>query len=102
MTLTASSRFYLSDRCRLLNGIEALAALGIHYGPHQGRLLDFKDSFLVDLAGNAFHGWCCAPTLLCALRLHAEIHSRATASRVSRADSSVWLDSVFCDGIELV
>ena len=47
---------YLTDRCRSFVGIEAFNMMGINYGgERQGRLMNFRDSFLVNLAGNAFH-----------------------------------------------
>jgi len=84
MTLTTSIRCYLSDRCRLMTGVEAMAGQGIHFGSLQRRLGDFSDRFLIDLAGNAFHCWCCSAATVAALQLLAELHRRRHQSPSAR------------------
>ena len=64
--LTAGARVYLSHRCRLLLGVEALR-LQSFFHPDPGRLLAFDDRLLRDLAGNAFEASCCAASLLVVL-----------------------------------
>jgi hypothetical protein len=60
--LTPGGRVYLSHRCRLLLGQEALRLQGLFY-PSPERLNIFEDKFLRDLAGNAFEASCCAAAL---------------------------------------
>lgn len=50
---------YLTHRCRLLRGVEALAFQGIVYDPQaQAKLCNFKQDLLLDLSGNAFETSC--------------------------------------------
>lgn len=81
MTLTGHTKLYITDRCRLMTGVEAMSVMGIHYGPErQRRLEDVPETDLRNLAGNAFHAWNCAPSLFCILRLRAEIAFRRIAA----------------------
>lgn len=65
--LTPGSRCYLMHRCRLACGLEAMHFQGLHYGHVHGRLQGFRDKALSDLAGNAFHAYSCAASMLTAL-----------------------------------
>ena len=71
-TLTTKGRVYLSDRCRMMRGTEALLLQGIHYLGNQCKVRGYADSFLIDLAGNAFHVWACAAMQWIGLLLRAE------------------------------
>ena len=76
-TLTGGAKLYLTDRCRSFVGIEAFSMMGINYvSERQDRLMSFRGTFLVNLAGNAFHCWSCVPSVFCGLRLRAELASR--------------------------
>lgn len=76
MTVTTSARCYLTSRCRIMTGVEALTTQGIHYNDFQDRLQLFSDRMLLDLAGNAFHCWCCTAATLATLRLLCEVQHR--------------------------
>jgi hypothetical protein len=52
--VTPTMACYLTHRCRLALGPEALAMQGIHYGKDHYKLAKYTDSDLVDLGGNAF------------------------------------------------
>lgn len=71
-TITTGTRCYLSHRCRLVRGQEAFAMQGIHYAERHTELADVSESLLMDMAGNAFHAWCCGAALLATLTLLAE------------------------------
>jgi len=45
---------YLTHKCRTALGVEAMHMQGIHYGVNHNKLLKYPDSFLTDIAGNAF------------------------------------------------
>ena len=70
--VTPRQRVWLSDRCRLLLGLESLFAQGIHYGSKDAVVRDFPDRLLADLAGNAFHTGTCACVVLSVLCALAE------------------------------
>eukprot|EP00959_Pyramimonas_sp_CCMP1952_P440494 9222653-Pyramimonas_sp.AAC.1 len=62
-TLTPATRHFISDKCRLLTGVEAFLQQGIHFGHGHNAmevLASFPDALLCDLAGNAFHEWVAA------------------------------------------
>ena len=65
--ISPSMRLYLSSRCRLAHGLEALALQGIHYGESHSRLSRYESSFIFDLAGNAFQTSCCMASVLSTL-----------------------------------
>ena len=69
-TLTPSSRHYITDKCRLVTGTEMLCQQGIVY-PCMNRLESSDQSFLADLAGNAFHVWVAGVVLLASVRVAA-------------------------------
>ena len=77
MTIATSWRLYDTHRCRLALGIEGFSFQGIHYGTQHHLLAFESDTTLVQLAGNAFHGWCAAAALLAALVLRAEAAAHA-------------------------
>lgn len=56
---TPGMKVYISDRCRLVMGLESLNLQGIHYGADHVKLAHYTDTFLLDLAGNAFHTGTC-------------------------------------------
>ena len=60
--LTPKGRFYLTQRCRFLHGIEALRLQSIYLADAQRITRAFSSAFLRDLAGNAFEASCCAMT----------------------------------------
>ena len=65
--LTPSFKAWLTDYNRFILGAEALSMQGISYSEDAGghsALVDYTDSFLLDLAGNAFHAGCCCGMLL--------------------------------------
>ena len=72
-TLTPSSRHYITDKCRLVTGTEMLCQQGIVY-PCMNRLESSDQSFLADLAGNAFHAWVAGVVLLASVRVAALCH----------------------------
>lgn len=77
MTITSKFRCYLTTPCRLMMGCEASSAMGINYGPHRHHIISsFSNRLLRNLAGNAFHGWCCAGACYAAMRLQAELRHR--------------------------
>ena len=45
-------------RNRLMTGWGCLLMQGIHYGPSQHKLVEFKDDLLRNLAGNSFNAYC--------------------------------------------
>ena len=81
MTVTARMRVYITDKCRFLRGLEALALQGIHYQkPDLQEILaggEFSHSLLINLAGNAFHAWCCVAVVIVTIRLRVEICHRS-------------------------
>lgn len=60
-TMTTRSRFYITDVCRLMTGLECLHMQGLF--PSDAVVADFDDVFLLESAGNAF----AAPVFLCVL-----------------------------------
>ena len=70
-TVTASARFYVSSKCRFAVGQEALALQGLHFGDMQVRLEQMPQALLRNLAGNAFHAWCCAAVVHSSVELLA-------------------------------
>ena len=58
-TLTPGMRHYISDKCRLVNGLEAFLQQGLYYGSEMMDTIaaNFTSQFLLDLSGNAFHVW---------------------------------------------
>lgn len=77
MTITSKFRCYLTTRCRLRMGCESFSAMGIHYGTHRRRMISsFSNRLPTNLAGNAFHGWCCAGACYAAMRLRVELQHR--------------------------
>ena len=63
--ITPTGREYVTDRCRLLLGIEQLRLQNIWLDDSVGR--DFENSLLGSLAGNAFKCGCCAAVVVCYL-----------------------------------
>jgi hypothetical protein len=51
-------RRWITSRCRILHGAEALALQGIYFAPSV--LTPYSSSLLFDIAGNAFHSGCAA------------------------------------------
>ena len=69
-TITTGTRLYITSRCRIVLGEELFALQGIHYGTDLNKALNtFPQSFLADLAGNAFHAWCCSAAYHAVIRL---------------------------------
>ena len=65
--LTPSFKAWLTNYNRFILGAEALGMQGISYSEEPGghpKLVDFADSFLLDVAGNAFHAGCCCAIFL--------------------------------------
>ena len=77
-TIARTMRCYITSHCRLVRGLEALHMQGIHYGHRHSELATgrFNDIKLMSLAGNAFHTWCCAASLLSLLILLSELHAK--------------------------
>ena len=76
----------------------------MHFGEQHKNLSGdtsaFSDKFLMGLAGNGMHVWSVAATLLCTIRLLAEVqHRRATAPPEPkfRRCATNWLDSVWLE-----
>lgn len=79
-TLTPSGQKYITSRCRMLLGTEALRLQSLWFG--EAALSPFDDSLLLNLAGNAFEGSCCAATVFSSCVLLA-------TGAVSRAQHSI-------------
>ena len=45
---------YVTSKCRTTVGAESLFLQGIHYGPNNHKIMNYPDSLLADLGGNAF------------------------------------------------
>jgi len=84
-TIATSWRLFHTSRCRLALGVEGFNFQGIHYGERHHLLASEPDALLVSLAGNAFHGWCAAATLLAALVLQSEAAASTSNSTPSPA-----------------
>ena len=81
-TITPSGMIWLAHRCRLLTGVDKLALQGI-YVPHEvGQ--EWGDSFLSDLAGNAFSTGNVAVFVILSLVVMAAAEN---ATEQSRADA---------------
>ena len=54
-------RHYLTDKCRLVTGLESFLPQGLQFGNRMDSLAErSSDVFLCGLAGNAFHVWVAA------------------------------------------
>ena len=79
--VTPNMRCYLMHRCRLVCGLESLHLQGLHYGSLHKAVESFPNALLADLAGNAFHSYCCAASMVTVLtccawqRTHAQVSS---------------------------
>ena len=59
--LTPGMRHYLTDKCRLVTGLESFLQQGLHVGNQMDSLAErFSGPFLRGLSGNAFHVWVAA------------------------------------------
>ena len=91
-------RKYITTRCRLVTGREALNLQSIFFPAEvAGRLDTFSNELLMDLAGNAFDANCYAATFFCSIVVLA--HTSACSARVPEAkpeDSEDELGQVWC------
>lgn len=87
--LTPRIKYYISELCRYMVGIEELRLQSIHF-PLPERLLEFPNELLRNLSGNAFEGSCCASVVFaCCVLLSSGAHRRwAGDSPVAPRDSS--------------
>ena len=72
------SRIYITSRCRLLHGIEALRLQSLHFPTEKLEL--FREGFIMDLAGNAFEGSCCLAAIVSTCAALAQIYCLHIAS----------------------
>lgn len=81
--VTPKMAVYMTDRCRLITGQEALRSQGLSWGVERdARLMGFTNELLLDLAGNAFHSGCCAAMLLSMFATVGVASARAAGTRV--------------------
>ena len=105
--LTGNPRAYLSGRCRLMHGKEALLLQGIHYGSSQHKLMKYDDAFLANLSGNAFQTVSCMQAMLATMTALAVAKYRHTVVQIHRAPSNstvdfLWEDSREDDNLDFV
>ena len=97
-TVVPRMRKYITTRCRLVTGREALNLQSIFFPAEvAGRLDTFSNELLMDLAGNAFDANCYAATFFCSIVVLA--HTSACSARVPEAkpeDSEDELEQVWC------
>lgn len=88
-------RVYLTDKCRLMDPVEALRLQSLHFPEHVLRTTEPR--VLQSLAGNAFEGGCCLATIVatCTALAHG------AASRAARAPS-MEVDSDSESGVSLL
>ena len=74
-------RHYISDKCRLVNGLEAFLQQGLYYGSEMMDTIaaNFTSQFLLDLSGNASHVWVVAIFFFAGQNLLAKVRSLQTA-----------------------
>ena len=91
-TLTPNGRYFLTDKLRLVDGVECCLQQGLHWGPHTVSMLArFKSGHLSELAGNAFHTWVCAAMTLTAQRLGSFLRVHTLHSLPSPSSDAVLL-----------
>ena len=97
-TVVPRMRKYITTRCRLVLGREALNLQSIFFPAEVvGRLDLFPNELLMDLAGNAFDANCYAATFFCAIVVLA--HTSACSARVpvlQSGDSEDEQEQVWC------
>jgi hypothetical protein len=70
-------RRWITSRCRIMHGAEALALQGMHFPP--SIIQQFSSTFLYNVAGNAFHSGCAAlATMTVFSTLAIGLHHSAT------------------------
>ena len=93
--MTPRSQLYLGARGRLMVGLEAMYLQGIHYGSRQVRLLEVhrnQESLVADLAGNAFHTWCCAAMVLVRELIFATAFDHTQRAAAAARTHGLWPD----------
>lgn len=93
--LTPGGEQYLSNRCRLLFGEEALRMQGVWYDTPvmREKLRTFKNNLLMSLAGNAFELSCYGATLWCSLSVLCILRRRRQDLEVIPASIPDWASS---------
>ena len=72
---------YITSRCRVSLGLEAMHFQNIHYAEQHRLLRGYSSKFLQDLAGNAFEARTCAAASLTMLVVCSHLHAqRASAA----------------------
>ena len=79
--LHTRSRSYLLHRCRVACGVEVFQYQGLHYGESHSLLFGMPEKLLSNLAGNAFHVYCCAASLVAGLATVAYARSLRLCSQ---------------------
>ena len=95
--LTGNPRAYLSGRCRLMHGKEALLLQGIHYGSSQHKLMKYDDAFLANLSGNAFQTVSCMQAMLATMTALSDAKYRHTVVQIHRTPSNSTMDFLWGD-----
>jgi site-specific DNA-cytosine methylase len=92
--ITPRIKYYITDLCRVLIGIEGLRLQSIHF-PNMQALPGFSNELIRDLSGNAFEGSCCAAVIFCShVLLSKGAAARERASNVqSKAASPAEVDA---------
>lgn len=92
--ITPRIKYYITDLCRVLIGIEELRLQSIHF-PNMNALPCFSNELIRDLSGNAFEGSCCAAVIFCShVLLSKGAAARERASNVqSKAASPAEVDA---------
>ena len=78
--ITPSMKLILTHRVREALGIEAMHMQGLHYGKDHSKLRAMSSPLLRNLAGNAFHAYCCAVTFMTSLAVLARGWSQGQAA----------------------
>ena len=92
--ITPRTKYYITDLCRVLIGIEELRLQSVHF-PNMNALPCFSNELIRDLSGNAFEGSCCAAVIFCSrVLLSKGAAARERASNVqSKAASPAEVDA---------
>lgn len=90
--VTPTGELFLAHRLRKVSGHESMFLQGMHFGEAESAVSSFETVETQELAGNAFHVYCCAAAFLSkevvvALMKAAVRASRPPLMRMSNADS---------------